>query len=127
MRRMPLRSLRPSRLPSVLRKFFSNYLLSNMILSLTLNPSQAKAQPKPATATKPAAGARRGRGRPRKGRTVGNRKKTVEELDAEMVDYFAANNENAVTTDGNAAANGTAQQPATNGEDLEISVSLRSS
>lgn len=40
-----------------------------------------------------------------------------------MVDYFAANNENAAATEGNAATNGTAQQPATNGEDLEISVS----
>jgi THO complex subunit 4 len=88
--------------------------------------SQSKAQPRHATATKPAAGARRGRGRPRArgGRNANdNRKKTVEELDAEMVDYFAGSNENTVTTDGNAAANGTAQQPATNGEDLEISVS----
>ncbi|KAL1969671.1 hypothetical protein VTN77DRAFT_8224 [Rasamsonia byssochlamydoides] len=87
---------------------------------LTERVAQAKAQPKPATAAKP--GARRGRGRPRRGRGAGNRKKTVEELDAEMVDYFAAaNNENAATTEQTAATNGTAQQPATNGEDLEIS------
>ncbi|KKA25677.1 RNA annealing protein Yra1 [Rasamsonia emersonii CBS 393.64] len=88
---------------------------------LTERVTQAKAQPKPATGAKPG---RRGRGRPRR-RNAANRKKTVEELDAEMVDYFAANNENAATTDGNAATNGTAQQPATNGEDLEISYSVK--
>ncbi|KAJ5101966.1 mRNA export protein mlo3 [Penicillium alfredii] len=85
-----------------------------------------KSQPKPATAAKPA-NANRGRGRPaargRRGRNPGRGKpKTVEELDAEMVDYFS--NENA-PADGN-APNGTAQQ-ANGGEDLgmaEISVSF---
>lgn len=73
-----------------------------------------KSQPKPATGAKPAANAR-GRTRAtrgaRKGRNVGRGKpKTVEELDAEMVDYFT--NENA-PADGN-ATNGAPQQ--TNGD-----------
>ncbi|KAJ5165864.1 hypothetical protein N7492_006160 [Penicillium capsulatum] len=73
-----------------------------------------KSQPKPATSAKPAANAR-GRTRAprgaRKGRIAGRGKpKTVEELDAEMVDYFS--NENA-PADAN-APNGTTQQ--TNGD-----------
>lgn len=53
----------------------------------------------------------------------------MEELDAEMVDYFSTTNENAGPAEGNAQANGAApQQPAANGgEDLgmaEISVSF---
>ncbi|KAE8155007.1 hypothetical protein BDV25DRAFT_146831 [Aspergillus avenaceus] len=87
---------------------------------------QNKPQPKPATATK---AADNGRGRNRRNRRTGpkpNRPKpkTVEELDAEMVDYFS--NENAGPAESNAPANGTAQQPANGGEDLgmaEISVS----
>lgn len=89
-----------------------------------------KSQPKPATAAKSAnknaaAGkAARGKGpRGRKGRNPGRGKpKTVEELDAEMVDYFANENAPAEGT----APNGTAQQAANGGEDLgmaEISVS----
>lgn len=89
-----------------------------------------KAQPKPATAPKAAKdtaaakkGARGRAGKPRKGRNPGRGKpKTVEELDAEMVDYFS--NENAP---GNAPVNGTAQQATNGGEDLgmaEISVGL---
>jgi THO complex subunit 4 len=76
--------------------------------------AQTKPQPKPATATK-TANARRGR-RARRGggrNTSRPKPKTVEELDAEMVDYFAGN-ENA-PAEGNAPANGTAPQPATNG------------
>ncbi|EAW13244.1 RNA binding domain protein [Aspergillus clavatus NRRL 1] len=95
--------------------------------------AQVKSQPKPATAAKTAAAAR---GRGRRGRRGGaaatgrtsNRpkQKTVEELDAEMVDYFAGN-ENAGSADASApaAANGAAQQPAAGGEDLgmaEISI-----
>lgn len=85
--------------------------------------SQSKAQPKPATAAKTAAAGRRGRGRPRKGRNPVNRKKTAEELDAEMVDYFATNNENATAPVANAGPNGAAL-PAGNGDAMdEISVS----
>ncbi|KAB8222017.1 hypothetical protein BDV33DRAFT_169749 [Aspergillus novoparasiticus] len=90
--------------------------------------AQTKSQPKPATASK-AADSSRGRGR-RGGRRGPAPKpnrpkpKTVEELDAEMMDYFS--NENAGTAEGNAPANAAAPQPATGGEDLgmaEISVS----
>jgi hypothetical protein len=95
--------------------------------------SQNKSQPKPATAAK-AANTARGRGA-RRGRRGGARSsnrpkpKTVEELDAEMVDYFAGN-ENGGPADANAptAANGAVQQPAAGGEDLgmaEISVSFQ--
>lgn len=91
-----------------------------------------KSQPRPATATKATKSANTNtnkgdRGRPargRKGRNPGRGKpKTVEELDAEMVDYFA--NEN-VPVAGNAPVNGTAPQATNGGEDLgmaEISVS----
>ncbi|KAJ5900917.1 mRNA export protein mlo3 [Penicillium subrubescens] len=78
-----------------------------------------KSQPKPATAAKPAANkakARSGRGGARggRGRNPGRGKpKTVEELDAEMVDYFS--NENAPAA-GNAPIAGAAPQAA-NGED----------
>ncbi|KAJ5159849.1 mRNA export protein mlo3 [Penicillium canariense] len=78
-----------------------------------------KSQPKPATAPKSAPNNAKGRGgrtagRGRRGRNPGRGKpKTVEELDAEMVDYFS--NEN-VPTEGNAPVNGAAPQ-ATSGED----------
>lgn len=92
------------------------------------SPDSQKSQPKPATAAKPAInkGKARGRGAARggRGRNPGRGKpKTVEELDAEMVDYFS--NENA-PAQGNAPVNGAAPQ-ATNGEDTgmaEISVSI---
>lgn len=68
--------------------------------------TQPKAQPKPATATKnAAAGARRGRGRPKKAKGPAQHKKTAEELDAEMEDYFVGS-ENAPA--GAAATNGAA-------------------
>ncbi|GMF73063.1 unnamed protein product [Aspergillus oryzae] len=94
-------------------------------LSLTL---QTKSQPKPATASK-ATDSTRGRGRRGGRRGPGPKSnrpkpKTVEELDAEMVDYFS--NENAGPAEGNAPANAAAPQPANGGEDLgmaEISVS----
>ncbi|GIJ99707.1 hypothetical protein Aspvir_003709 [Aspergillus viridinutans] len=82
--------------------------------------AQVKSQPKPAKAANTARGrgARRGR---RGGARSSNRPKpkSVEELDAEMVDYFAST-ENAGPADANvpAATNGTVQQPATGGEDL---------
>ncbi|RAL14535.1 putative RNA annealing protein Yra1 [Aspergillus homomorphus CBS 101889] len=80
-----------------------------------------KPKPKPATANKAATnGQGRGRRGARKtGRTLNRPKpKTVEELDAEMVDYFATN-ENSGPADGNAQANGAPQQQqAAAGEDL---------
>ena len=100
-------------------------------MSKCLFSSSSKSKPKPATANKTAnntsatRGGRAGRGR--RGRNPGRGKpKTVEELDAEMVDYFA----NDAPAEGTAPANGAVQQ-ANGGEDLgmaEISVScLRSS
>lgn len=80
--------------------------------------AQVKSQPKPATAAKTANAARgRGRRNRRGGARTSNRPKpkTVEELDAEMVDYFAGN-ENAGSSVPQ-ATNGTAQ-PAAGGEDL---------
>ena len=83
------------------------------------------AQPKQASATKATGGegtrgGRGGRGA-RRGRNAGRPKaKTAEELDAEMTDYFVANNGNE-----SAATNGAAPV-ANGGEDLgmdEISVS----
>ncbi|THC93318.1 hypothetical protein EYZ11_007207 [Aspergillus tanneri] len=90
---------------------------------------QVKSQPKPATAAKPA-GAAKGRGGRRRQTRNPNRPKpkTAEELDAEMVDYFAAN-ENSGPAEGNAPVNGAAQQPANGGgEDLgmaEISLQMQ--
>lgn len=82
--------------------------------------SQSKAQPKPATATKNAAAAgRRGRGRPRKPKNAQPRKKTAEELDAEMEDYFVAS-ENAPA----GATNGHGTAAAGDETMAEISVSL---
>ncbi|PGH14505.1 hypothetical protein AJ79_02998 [Helicocarpus griseus UAMH5409] len=86
---------------------------------LTERVAQPKPQPKPVSAAKATAGSKRGRAR--RGRNAGRPKpKTVEELDAEMEDYFPANNA------APAATNGAAAPPAANaGEDLgmdEISV-----
>ncbi|EED13018.1 RNA annealing protein Yra1, putative [Talaromyces stipitatus ATCC 10500] len=74
--------------------------------------TQAKAQPKPVTATKnAAAGGRRGRARPRKPKNPTQRKKTAEELDAEMEDYFVgAENAPAGTTNTNGAAAATGDE-----------------
>ncbi|PVH88782.1 hypothetical protein DL98DRAFT_157035 [Cadophora sp. DSE1049] len=79
--------------------------------------TQPKAQPKSAAVTKtPAAGATRGgkaRGRGgRGGRAARPAKKTAEELDSEMVDYWQTG---ATATDGAGAATGAAQ-PAANGD-----------
>jgi THO complex subunit 4 len=87
-----------------------------------------KSQPKPATAAKAAKGkgknaavdknatGRNANGRQRKGRNPGRGKpKSVEELDAEMVDYFSNENAPAQAT---APANSAAPQPTNNGEDL---------
>ncbi|EEH18574.2 hypothetical protein PABG_07634 [Paracoccidioides brasiliensis Pb03] len=78
---------------------------------LTERVAQPKPQPKPVSATKGSAASKRGR--PRRGRNAGRPKpKTVAELDAEMEDYFPANNA------APAAINGTAQPAAAGGEDL---------
>ncbi|KAF7590817.1 hypothetical protein BBP40_002339 [Aspergillus hancockii] len=83
--------------------------------------AQNKSQPKPATATK-AADSSRGRGGARRGgarrgpKSNRPKPKTVEELDAEMVDYFST--ENGGPAEGSAPASGAAQQPANGGEDL---------
>ncbi|MCJ1309841.1 hypothetical protein MMC25_003502 [Agyrium rufum] len=85
--------------------------------------SNPRAAPKSAAAAKPAAGSQatrgggaRGRGG-RKERNPGRPKKTADELDAEMADYF---DPNAPPPNGatNGATNGTV---ATGGEDIEIS------
>ncbi|PWY65592.1 hypothetical protein BO70DRAFT_324696 [Aspergillus heteromorphus CBS 117.55] len=85
--------------------------------------AQTKPQPKPATATKANDNTRGRKSRPRRPARANRPKpKTVEELDAEMMDYFATN-ENGPAE---GAAPAVQQQPATGGEDLgmaEISVS----
>jgi THO complex subunit 4 len=98
-----------------------------------ISSSQSKPQPKPATNAKNANAARsgrggRGRGRGGKARSNRPKPKTAEELDAEMVDYFNASNENGASAEVTAAAGSAPQQPAA-GEDLgmaEISVSILS-
>ncbi len=90
--------------------------------------SQPKSQPKSAATTKATANAaggnasggragRRGRG----GRTRNSRpaKKTAEELDSEMADYF--DNGGAAATEAGAVTNGAAQ-PAANGDVMEDEV-----
>lgn len=86
--------------------------------------SQPKAQPKPATATKNATTTgRRGRARARKPKGPAQHKKTAEELDAEMEDYFVGS-ENAPS--GAATTNGAAAAAAAAGDETmaEISVSI---
>jgi THO complex subunit 4 len=98
---------------------------------LTKASANPKAQPKSAVATKAAANGtgKKGATKAKKRGKNSNRPKpkTAEELDAEMTDYFAANNNGTTTmTDANGAATGNAQPAATGGEDLgmdEISVS----
>ncbi len=84
---------------------------------LTVSSQSKKDKPKPATAAKAAPatgrGARgdtRGRGRGRGGRNARPKKKTVEELDAEMADYFPNNDggADAMATNGAGGAQATA-------------------
>jgi THO complex subunit 4 len=91
------------------------YLISCIDNVLTTRRHPKKNQPKPATAAK-AAPANAGKGRGRGGREArggrggraggreNNKKKTVEELDAEMADYFpvAEGNTEALPTGGEA-------------------------
>lgn len=93
-----------------------------------MNYSQPKSQPKSAAATKSTASTGAGtrgkstRGRGRTGRNPRPAKKTAEELDSEMADYFETG-ANAAGAEAGAAA------PATNGDaamDDEIMVSCSS-
>ena len=113
---------------SVLRKF-SNASIDRNENFLTLN-SQSKAQPKSAAAGKATtngASTRGGRARGRGGRKAGRpKRKTADELDAEMVDYFDANAAtNGAVVDESAAMNGTAQ-PVANDDGMD-EISVRSS
>jgi THO complex subunit 4 len=85
--------------------------------------SQPKAQPKSAATVKHGANAANGakagaagkpaRNKPRRGRNSRPSKKTAEELDSEMADYFVANTN---TENGGAPAAGPAPAAATNGD-----------
>lgn len=87
------------------------------VKTLSDRVAQPKAQPKPATAARKATAdtsARGGRGRGRAGARRGRnanrpKPKTVEELDAEMVDYYDNGNTNAAPAAEGAANTGVAQ------------------
>lgn len=100
--------------------FICGYSISNSC------KSQPKSQPKSAATTKAAGNAgaganaggksgRGGRGR-RGGRNARPARKTAEELDSEMVDYFG--NNGTATTEAGATTDGAAQ-PAANGDAME--------
>ena len=72
-------------------------------------PKVAKAQPKPATATKKGTKIKGGKATRGRGRGRNLTKRTLEELDTEMVDYFTPANGGA---DGNMGTNSGAVQPA---------------
>ena len=88
---------------------------------MLMSSSQSKAQPKSAAAVKATtngASVRGGRGRGRGGRKAGRpKRKTADELDAEMVDYFDAPN-------GDGTVNGNAQAAANDDGMDEISVGI---
>ena len=96
---------------------------------LTRTSANPKAQPKSATTTKANANGT-GKKAANKARKRGKnatrpKPKTVEELDADMANYYT-NNGSTTMTDANGTMNGNAQPAATGGEDLgmdEISVS----
>ena len=119
---------------SVLRKLFTTVLYEGILIDYQ---SQPKSQPKSAATTKTIAnaangtgaggrGGRRG-GRGGRGRNARPAKKTAEELDSEMADYF--DNGGAAPAEAGSAANGAAQ-PAANGDVMEdevlVSISRRS-
>lgn len=96
---------------------------------LTKTSANPKAQPKSAIATKAnAKGADKkaaNKARKRDKTVTRPKAKTVEELDADMANYYT-NNGSTTMTDTNGMTNGNAQPAATGGEDLgmdEISVS----
>ncbi|KAF2761757.1 hypothetical protein EJ05DRAFT_496656 [Pseudovirgaria hyperparasitica] len=72
-------------------------------------PKPTKAQPKPANAAKPATGKA---GKAKRGGPRGKPKKTQEELDADMADYFVGGAGDTTVPNGGSA------QPATNGGDV---------
>lgn len=83
------------------------------VKTLAERTSQPKAQPKSAAADKHTTNAAkqttgRGRGKKTRGRSSRPTKKTAEELDSEMADYFQGNNENNAST---AAAPANADAP----------------
>ena len=86
---------------------YTSILVHQPLLTTVSQPKKDK--PKPATAEKaaPAAGRgrgqTRGRGRGRGGREARPKKKTVEELDAEMADYFPSGEGNNATAGADAA------------------------
>ncbi len=90
---------------------------------MLIRRSQPKNKPKPVAAAKPVRNGtdsrgERGRGGKR-GRNAGRAKpKTADQLDAEMTDYFVANDANGAATGMDTAANGTAQPAAHGGDDL---------
>jgi THO complex subunit 4 len=98
------------------------------LITISANP---KAQPKSAAATKATAngtGKKVANKARKRGKNAARTKpKTAEELDADMIDYYANDNGGvAAMTDANGAVNGNAQAAAAGGEDLgmdEISVS----
>jgi hypothetical protein len=99
---------------SALRKSFSCLFASSTASNIL--HSAPKAQPKSAATTKGAGATAGGRGRnkkPRGGKSARPAKKTAEELDSEMVDYW---NTGATATETDAAATGGAAQPAANGD-----------
>ena len=99
---------------------------SEPLTKTSANPkTQPKAQPKSAVATKVTAkGPKVGKPKKTKNAKPKAKPKTVDELDAEMADYFVGGNNTAGAS--TAAAPNGATQPAAAGEDLgmdEISVS----
>lgn len=103
---------------------------SNKSEPLTRTSANPKAQPKSAVNVKKATAkdGAKGRGagkdaKPKRGRNA-RPKKTAEELDAEMTDYWGGNNPSATGTTPAATANGTNPAPAGGDEAMdEISVS----
>lgn len=97
MPRLPRLFLAPSPLVTVSRKCFQTAMSSELSLTASSQPKKkneakpksATAAPKAATAAKTAAGAAGKKGR--RGRNAGRpKRKTAEELDADMTDYFNA-------------------------------------
>ena len=86
-------SLPPRLLPNVLRKSKSSYSNNSISHENSQPKAQPKAQPKSAAADKHNAGAAKGTAKAagnkkRRGRNSRPAKKTQEELDSEMADYF---------------------------------------
>lgn len=95
---------------------------------LTKTSANPKAQPKSATATKAVS---KDKNKPGKGkqdkkpRTARPKRKTAEELDAEMTDYWGGNNPSATGPTEVAAANGTAPAAADAMEEISVGDDLK--